>query len=84
MQAKLPSLKPGQVMQLTYTEAVATAVQPVAKSTEVRGARAVGAARAALRPKNATATPMIAVDVGAEIREREDGVHLQHPRRGSR
>jgi ribosomal protein L2 len=29
VQAKLPSLKPGQVMQLTYTEAVATAVQPV-------------------------------------------------------
>lgn len=31
VQAKLPGLKPGQVMQLTYTEAVATAVQPVAK-----------------------------------------------------
>jgi Cu/Ag efflux protein CusF len=31
MQAKLPGLKPGQVMQLTYTEAIATAVQPVAK-----------------------------------------------------
>jgi Cu/Ag efflux protein CusF len=31
LQAKLPGLKPGQVMQLTYTEAIATAVQPVAK-----------------------------------------------------
>lgn len=31
LQAKLPSLKPGQVLQLTYTEAIATGVQPVAK-----------------------------------------------------
>lgn len=31
VQSKLPGLKPGQVMQLTYTEAVATAVQPAAK-----------------------------------------------------
>jgi hypothetical protein len=28
MQAKLPSLKPGQVVQFTYTEAVAVAIQP--------------------------------------------------------
>ena len=28
MQAKLPSLKPGQVVQFTYTEAVALAIQP--------------------------------------------------------
>lgn len=28
MQAKLPSLKPGQVVQVTYTEAMALAIQP--------------------------------------------------------
>ena len=28
MQAKLPSLKPGQVVQFTYTEAIAVAIQP--------------------------------------------------------
>jgi len=28
MQAKLPSLKPGQVVQFTYTEATAVAIQP--------------------------------------------------------
>ena len=28
MQAKLPSLKPGQVVQFTYTEAIALAIQP--------------------------------------------------------
>ena len=28
MQAKLPSLKPGQVVQITYTEATALAIQP--------------------------------------------------------
>jgi hypothetical protein len=28
MQAKLPNLKPGQVVQITYTEAVAVALQP--------------------------------------------------------
>jgi hypothetical protein len=28
MQAKLPNLKPGQVVQITYTEAVAVAIQP--------------------------------------------------------
>jgi Cu/Ag efflux protein CusF len=31
MQSKLSSLKPGQVLQVTYTEAIATAIQPVAK-----------------------------------------------------
>jgi Cu/Ag efflux protein CusF len=31
LQAKLPSVKPGQVLQLTYTEAIVTGVQPVAK-----------------------------------------------------
>ena len=31
LQSRLPALKPGQVLQLTYTEAIATAVQPVAK-----------------------------------------------------
>jgi Cu/Ag efflux protein CusF len=31
LQAKLPGLKPGQVLQLTYTEAIATAVQPATK-----------------------------------------------------
>jgi len=30
-QAKLPSLKPGQVMQFTYTEALAVSVTPSAK-----------------------------------------------------
>ena len=31
LQAKLPNLKPGQVVQLQYTEAVAAAIQPPAK-----------------------------------------------------
>ena len=31
LQARLPNLKPGQVVQLQYTEAVASAIQPAAK-----------------------------------------------------
>ena len=31
LQAKLPSLKPGQVVQLTYTEAMAASIQPASK-----------------------------------------------------
>ena len=31
LQARLPNLKPGQVVQLQYTEAVATAIQPPSK-----------------------------------------------------
>ena len=31
LQSKLPSLKPGQVVQLTYTEAMAASIQPAAK-----------------------------------------------------
>jgi hypothetical protein len=31
LQAKLPSLKPGQVVQLTYTEAMAASIQPAGK-----------------------------------------------------
>jgi Cu/Ag efflux protein CusF len=31
MQAKLPSLKPGQVVQFTYTEATAAAIRPASK-----------------------------------------------------
>jgi len=31
LQQKLPNLKPGQVVQLTYTEAVAASIQPAAK-----------------------------------------------------
>jgi hypothetical protein len=33
MQAKLPSLKPGQVVQITYTEAMAASVRPTAPSS---------------------------------------------------
>ena len=32
LQARLPNLKPGQVVQLQYTEAVATAIQPPASN----------------------------------------------------
>ena len=31
MQAKLPNLKPGQVVQFVYTEAMAVAIQPSGK-----------------------------------------------------
>jgi hypothetical protein len=31
LQSKLPSLKPGQVVQLTYTEAIAASIQPASK-----------------------------------------------------
>ena len=31
MQKKLPSLKPGQVVQFTYTEAIAASIRPSAK-----------------------------------------------------
>ena len=49
MQKKLPSLKPGQVVQFTYTEAIAASIRPApAEVTTARSAptppRRIGAA----------------------------------------